>query len=221
MDVQCKIIMVSLSDRKSLTELTWPTIKSYCEKNNYKYEFCDHLLCNDRAATWSKILLLKDTLIKYYDYDYVVWMDDDILITSPVIKLEDIIKKFNFDKIDEYVMISEDFSGCVLNAGAMVLKVNQKSINFLNSIWSSSPIEKYFGLLLYEQDVIKDFYLKNNKDILIIPFCNLQSFYKDAPDNFKWRPGHFSAHFSGCVTELKIIDKIKEFYENNQFSSCS
>jgi hypothetical protein len=66
--------------------------------------------------------------------------------------------------------------------------------------------------------VIANFYnTKNNKDILIIPFCNLQSFYKECPDYFKWKPGHFAAHVSYGEIEdrIKRIKKMLNSFKPN------
>ena len=73
-----KLCICSLSDREWLYDLTKPNLQSYCDKFNIDFKFINHSLDNERATSWSKLLLVKDLLLSDI-YDYVIWIDDDIL----------------------------------------------------------------------------------------------------------------------------------------------
>ena len=73
------------------------------ESNIYNYEIINYSLDTSRHISWSKLLLMKK-LIQETDYEYYVWIDDDIYISNLDITIESFIEKYSFENI----LISDD-----------------------------------------------------------------------------------------------------------------
>ena len=201
-----KILFCSLSDRPILSKPIFEKLEDYCKIHNYKCVLENKSLCNERAPAWSKIILLQREMKNNPDYDYIIWIDDDILITNKEKKFEDFIEKYDSD-----IFVSADaLSSHPMNTGIIVCKNNGQTLKYLQYIWQLC--EKYPHLKnggLWEQDVMTIDY-KKNKFIKIIPYRIIQTFQRrNDPD---WKPGDFSAHFTGMDMNDRIImrDQILE-----------
>ena len=149
------------------TKGNWPTDLTteilhnrqvYCNKHGYTLLIGNHLIDKSRPAAWSKLLA-----ISYYLplYDYIFYLDTDIVIMNMNIKLEYIINTFSgFGTSNSAadIFMTEDWSGP--NTGAWLIKNTNFSTWFLNTAWNegSQFINKYTsnGLKLpfeYEQRV--------------------------------------------------------------------
>jgi len=193
------ILFCSLSDRPILSKPIFNKLEEYCKIHNYKCVLENKTLDDSRAPPWSKILLLQREMKRNPDYDYIIWIDDDILITNKDKKFEDFIQKYDSD-----IFVSADAHGSYpMNTGIIVCKNNTQTLNYLEQIWQlceKYPASKNGGL--WEQDVMTKDY-KKNKFINIIPYGIIQTFQRKA--NLDWKPGDFSAHFTG----MKMDDRIK------------
>ena len=196
-----KILFCSLSDRPNFSDKIYENNYDYFNKYNYKFVIEKKSLCNDRHPAWSKLLLLQREMKANPDYDYVIWIDDDILIMNKEKPFEDFIIEFPFENI----LICRD---CAIarwdfNSGLFVCKNNQTTIDMLNEVYEKAD-PKYYYNPVWEQDALCDYYhklMKNNpsqKLIKIIPHRTMQSI------NQEYRYGDFSLHLAGLPLKKRI-----------------
>ena len=195
-----KLLFCSLSDRPELSAPMFEKLKEYCSYHNYKCVLEDKVLDDSRAPAWSKIILLQREMKSNGDYDYIIWIDDDILITDKNKKFEEFIEKYDCD-----IFVSEDaLKSYPMNTGIIVCKNNKETLKYLEHIWELC--EKYpqykTGVCLCEQDVMTIDYETNKKNIRTIPYKTIQSFYRT--ENKDWKEGDFSAHITGMPLESRI-----------------
>ena len=192
-----KILICSLSDRDYFSAPMFQRFVSYCNKWNYKCVLEDKSLDTNRAPAWSKILLLKREMKLNPEIPYIVWIDDDILITNQNIELLKIIEE-NME--NNNVLLSAEVVP-PFNTGFIICRNNEETYNYLNRIWNHGENSKFKTIPNWEQEImIKDY--ENNKDhIKILPYGMIQSFYRDyyLPEKMKWKQGDFSAHITGML----------------------
>lgn len=153
--------------------------KSYvfiCAAETSKYINYD----KTRAPCWYKIQLIS-SLLKEQKYDYIVWLDADIMILRDDIRLECFINEFmcaeNWAKnnpeikpIEEYdLLLTVDSQ--VLNTGVMFVKNTKFNIDLFDKIWNTKCNDYFTDF--HEQTVLADMYLDNpelKKSIYIIPY---------------------------------------------------
>jgi len=197
-----KFLFCSLSDRPNLSQILFEHLQSYCDKHDYKCVLENKSLCNERAPAWSKIILLQREMKNNPEVDYVVWVDDDILITNKNKKFEDFI----YSNKDANIIVSEDaIRSYPMNTGIIICKNDNESMKYLQHIWQlceKYPNSKYGGL--WEQDIMTRDYNQNpnQKIIKILPYRTIQTFYRTS--NPDWRPSDFSAHFTGMSMDKRI-----------------
>jgi len=197
-----KLLFCSLSDRPQLSQILFEHLQSYCDRHDYKCVLEHKSLCNERAPAWSKILLLQREMKNNPDYEYVIWVDDDILITNKNKNFEDFINNAK----EANIIVSEDaLKSYPMNTGIIICKNDEQSLNYLQYIWQlceKYPNSKYGGL--WEQDIMTRDYNQNpnQKIIKILPYRTIQTFYRTS--NPDWRPSDFSAHFTGMSMDKRI-----------------
>jgi len=207
-----RILFCSLSDRPEFSGPIYDKLKEYCSYHNYKCVIEDKVLDDSRAPPWSKILLLQREMKNNEDYDYIIWIDDDILITDKNKKFEEFIEKYSSA---HDIFVSEDaMKSYPMNTGIIVCKNKNETLKYLEHIWElceKYPHSKNGGL--WEQDVMTRDY-ETNKYVRIIPYRTIQSFYRT--QNKDWSPTDFSAHFTGMPieTRIKMRDEVIERIKN-------
>jgi len=196
------ILFCSLSDRPNLSQILFEHLQSYCDKHDYKCVLENKSLCTERAPAWSKIILLQREMKNNPEVDYVVWVDDDILITNKNKKFEDFI----YSNKDANIIVSEDaIRSHPMNTGIIICKNDNESMKYLQHIWQlceKYPNSKHSGL--WEQDIMTRDYRENPNGnfIKILPYRTIQTFYRTS--NPDWRPNDFSAHFTGMSMDKRI-----------------
>jgi len=184
-----KILFCSLSDRPEFSQPIFESNKKYCDKYNFDFIYEDKVLDNTRHPAWSKILLLERELQKYYDY--VIWIDDDILIMNYNIDFRDIIDKYKPENImiDDNLNIGE----WNINTGIIVCKNNDKTKEMLREVWDTAKPEHYFGGV-WENETMNELRHKYT----IIPHRTIQTF------KHCYREGDFSIHFAGIPMKMRM-----------------
>ena len=205
-----KFCIVSVSDRPALYSKTFPLLQSYCEKHSYSLQLHIDSLDKERHPSWSKIPALSLAL-QDCTFDYVVWMDDDIVITNPDIPLSHFIDKYNFRKLKATLLVSADMPNepsTSVNCGILFLKAKSPlALPILQSIWRYAdlcPITR--TSFSWEQEAVNFLYRYGDRDdFCIIPLPNFQ-----APARFQfnlalsWKPGYFSAHLNNGALPIKL-----------------
>ena len=206
-----KILFCSLSDRPDFSDKIFENNSEYFKKHNYKFVIEKKSLCNDRHPAWSKLLLVMREMKKNPSYDYVIWIDDDILIMDKEKCFEDFIIQYPFEN---FLVCSDcGIAKWILNSGLFVCKNNHQTNDMLKEIYEKAD-KKYYHTPVWEQDAICDYYhkiMKNNPQqtlIKIIPHRTMQSI------NQEYRPGDFSLHLAGIPMEQRM--KIRDYILNKK-----
>jgi len=203
-----KLLFCSLSDRPELSEVHYNHLREYCDKHDYKLVLENKSLDQSRAQSWSKIILLKREMINNPDFDYIIWIDDDILITNKNKKFEE----FTINNANDNIIVSADaIKSYPINLGIMICKNNSETLKYLDYIWdlceTNYPEHKFNPN--WEQDTITKDYLETNLNnpnqnhiIKIIPYNTIQTFHRH--NNLDWKHDCFSAHFTGMNLQDRI-----------------
>ena len=143
-------------DYKKWTKYSQKNKELYCQKYNYTFIEDDSAYDEARPIAWSKLLLI----LKYLpDYDYIVWIDADILIMNNEITLESFI-----DKYKEFDIICGSCSR-MFNTGFLLIKNTSFCKKFLRDVFDnvydpeSDANERYMN---WEQGSFINLYDKNH-----------------------------------------------------------
>lgn len=201
-----KIALCTLSVGEEYKEKTkWTTVnkKSYCAKHGYTFIDDETILDKSRPIPWSKIHLL----LKYLnEYDYLVWIDADILIMNMEIKLESFIERYSqYDQI-----CGSDWR--MENTGVWFIKNSDFSHNFLKAIWDNEydekedPKERYMN---WEQgsfiNLLDKNFLQSKYRVKVTQPHEMNSYW------YNYYPKHFVLHFAGVRSDtLKWL--IQDYY---------
>lgn len=200
-----KILFLSLSDREVLHTITFDRLRKYCIKYNYDFHHKTHIIDKSRHIAWSKILFLLEQMDHYPNYDFYIWMDDDIYITNFNTNIYNLIYPYSFNCL----LLSEDvIPECPLNSGVLVCKNNIKTKEILNAIYNMVDETGTRFKHNWEQDALIKYYNNNkNNNIVIIPHKIIQSFHRNysLPDNRKWQPNDFCAHITGMSIKDRLV----------------
>ena len=200
-----RIGICTLSIGEKYKEKTkWTTINkvNYCIKHGYSFIDDESIWDKSKPIPWSKILLLLKHLEKF---DYLVWIDADILIMNMDIKIETLIARYS-----DYDQISgSDWK--MQNTGVWIIKNTDFSKRFLTEVWTnvydekSDPQERYMN---WEQGSVinlMDRNVLNCKAKIKVTYPEEMNSYW-----FNYFPGHFVLHFAGVRDELDSL--IREYY---------
>tara|TARA_Y100001972_G_scaffold127647_1_gene185151 strand:+ start:1579 stop:2175 length:597 start_codon:yes stop_codon:yes gene_type:complete len=185
-----KVLFCSLSDRPDFSQSIFDQNQKYYDKYNFDFIYEDKTLCDQRHQSWSKILLLQRELKK--DYDYVIWIDDDILIMNYDIDFRDIINKHDFENI--LIDDNDNNFGYKINCGMFICKNNDITTDMLKEVWDNAKPEHHFGGV-WENETMQEYRHKYK----IIKHRTFQSF------TTKYKEGDFSIHFAGLSMKRRMI----------------
>jgi hypothetical protein len=206
-----KICIVSVSDRIDLYAKTFILMNRYADKHGYDTKLFTDVLDKQRHPSWSKIPAMK-LIMNESKYDFIVWMDDDIVITNPEISLSHFIDKHNFRKSKATLLVSADMPNepsTFMNCGILFMKPKSPSaITLLDSAWAygdACPLTKQH--YSWEQEAFNFLYrFGNREDFLIIPLPNFQASARfQSNPAVTWKPGYFSAHLNNGPLPIKLM----------------
>ena len=212
-----KITCFSYSNNKRVYDITFPTLKKYCEKYNYQFIPYHTNLENKYKPHWNK-LHYSIKLLKERNSDYFVWFDHDIVIKNYSIKLEDIITQYKFDQNNQLFMMSQDpVSNYPFNTGVIVFKNNKDTLNIFQEflVIRDNPgkyplLNKYGGFNfnggMQDTRVMLAYFDQNKEPLLSVPHKILQSFYGQA---YFYSTGDLCGHVAGPQGK-KLIFKLNE-----------
>lgn len=206
-----KVLVLSISDRPTLSDITHRRLKEYCSRHNYDVDIRTSSLDTSRHIAWSKIKLLQERMQRG-GYDYYVWVDDDIYIT-------DLSKSFSYfidnytekDDNDWSIIISQDVDVpcCPFNSGLFIVRAGHDNVfRLLQSVWELSSETGTANKPLWEQDAMVHYWQNiDSNPFVIVPHRVLQSFYRDTksdPQEYRWQKGDFAAHMCGMSLERRL-----------------
>ena len=214
-----RIGVCSWSDRSSVSDITWPLLKKYCSRHGYIFITGTEYFENDVAGSWMKLKMLQ----QQSGLDYLVWFDDDIIITDTTTGLE----KYIEDMGDHMFGIMAD-SGTtkqkarfIFNMGIMAVRCGDSSLKVLNELWKKGIESRWRNKRHLEQDYITSRYNACDKFKNLIykyPYGSIQTFIRPygLPDSYQWKPGDFSAHITGFQFNNKSkVKRLQTFISNN------
>jgi len=197
-------VFCSLSDRPEFSKPMFQHLQQYCNKHDYKCVLENNTLDNSRAPSWSKIPLIKREMKNNPNSEYIVWIDDDIIVTNKNKKFDELIKPYPFDNLLISQEVEEPF-----NCGILVCKNNDETYKYLEYIWNLCEKDtRYKWQPNWEQAIlIKDYRETqlnnpNQSTITTIPYKIIQSFFRGR--NPDWKLGDFSAHITGMPLDKRI-----------------
>ena len=207
-----KICICSFSDR-SIQDLSFPIMKSYCEKHNYDFISESKTFCPEHHPSWNTFYLPKK-IFENNDYDYVIWIDDDIILTDFNKPITDFItdeKPITIQREKRKTKATPK-----INCGFIIF--HKSSLDILNNFIETSQTSKYKTEHPWEQQIFQN-YLNTDeglKNTEVLPFRTLQSFPSNRPFEWMnvknlWEKGDFSCHFAGVEYREKIM---KQFIED-------
>lgn len=191
--------------------------KQHAKKHGYT-RFDDNFPFNsNRDYPWAKIKLLENHLA---DWDWLVWIDGDVLITNQDCKIEKFIELIQPNK---FMMIGEDFQG--INSGVFFIRNCLLAHEFIKDVWMW---DGYGGAPFFEQTAI-DFFIHTPKyasDIQIVPhkYVSIFNAYDPRMDSqVHWKPGDFCIHFAGVrpKTTPEVFHQIQKMYFEQSSSDPS
>ena len=181
-------------DYKRITRYALANKILYCKKHGYDLIEDDSIYREDKPIPWSKLLLMLKYLPKY---DYIVWIDSDILIMNSNITLESLIQKY--PKHD--IICGNDNK--MMNTGFLFVKNTKFSKNFLKDVYfneydpTEDPNNRYQN---WEQGSFINLYDKNHlkckQKIFVTEPTEMNSYW------YNYYTGHFVLHFAGVRGEL-------------------
>lgn len=193
-------------DYKKSVELCTQSQEAYALRHGYTRITDESVYDPNRPFAWSKISLLQ----KYFSqYDFLVWMDADVLIMNPEIKFETFI---NMMKPDSFMFLGHDLNN--LNTGIFVIKNCPLAHEFLEDVWNKT---EYLNHVWWEQGAVIDLWKNSEKykrhmDILEYRHINIMNaFHPEIDPKVHWLPGDFCIHFAGIRT-MSRLDKLQRQY---------
>jgi len=201
-------------ERGNFTEWANKTTQNkfeYAEKHGYGFLSERNYKGYDRPISWYKIYKILNLI---NDYDWVVWMDADSLITNYNVKIEDIInqevdrKKTVFLspkdlpiecslpplKETNYIITQDDYSPCM---GIFLIKNCEWSRNFFKKIYEQT---NHLNDPIWDNRA-QDSLLYNNPELMenikFVPQKTLNSF------TLNWTVGDFIIHWPATESERK------------------
>lgn len=203
-----RFALVSFSDRM-LAQLTRPSLKEFVEIHpEYDLMLEEEALLDSRDfhPAWNKLAYARRTMI-LGSYEAVVCLDDDILITEPL--LDPIGKAINEHfPSGKLVIASLDEQGIStrvpFNTGVLILKSSKKTLEMLDEVFKfgrrlrlvngHSWLPRVTGL--WDQDAFADYINFNGKEnFALLPHGQLQTFVRSGGSALP--QAVFAMHFTG------------------------
>jgi len=200
------------ADYKKQVELCTKSQVMHATKHGYTRITDESIYDPTRAPMWSKIPLIQKYLP---DYDYLMWMDGDVMIMNQDRKIEDFIEMLSPDKI---LLVGIDLQG--LNNGVFVIKNCPLAFEFLEDVYKKV---EYSHIIFHEQSAMADLMTlpkyKNCADIIPHKYINIMNAFDYRVDrNIHWTPGDFCVHFAGIhhpETRMQLQDMYWRFMSND------
>ena len=128
--------------------------EKYCQDNGYNYyvEKDSNKIMSKipgRSFTWYKPHLIRETLERFPDSEYVLFLDIDAIFCNNSRRIEEFITD------DFSILMTQDHGPSLVNAGVMMVKNNEYTKKFLNEWWDiCEEFPKYKEGLWHDQTCI-------------------------------------------------------------------
>jgi hypothetical protein len=175
------------------------SLERYCKMYDYPLITDESVYVPERSPPWSKIKLVQKYL---KEYDYLIWIDADVMIMNYGRRLEEFI---NLIEPDKFLLICQG-GGYYTNSGVFIIKNCEESFRFLKEVWETPSFEGDDRdcriCSPWEQRITHKIISKYNAQIIPHSFGNiLNSFEPHFDDIIHWLPGDFNIHFCGIYNK--------------------
>jgi hypothetical protein len=137
---------------KKTVKLCTQSQEEYALSHGYTRITDESVYDPNRPFPWSKIRLVQKYL---KDYEFLVWMDADVLVTNPEIKIETFIGMM---KPGAFMFLGHDFQN--LNTGIFVIRNCPLAHEFLTDVWNKT---EYMNHIWWEQAAVIDLWKNSAK----------------------------------------------------------
>lgn len=129
------IIQIYNEKIKKYAEYSRMINMTYAIQHNYHYLYWDHdLVPANYSVYYNKIIAMYQALKSDFNFDWVLYLDADAIITNMQINIEDIIARNQ----DKEIILAKDKNGC--NNGVILIKNTPTMNTFLQKVY----VEKQF-----------------------------------------------------------------------------
>jgi hypothetical protein len=213
--VRKPLAMVTLSteNREPFAQYSIPSFIKYAERWGYDLYVFPMSLDISRPTPWSKIKAMLD-LMKADEYEWYVWLDDDIYITNPNYQLIQCINDYG-RQADLIVSAHKSLPTGPedINSGLFLIRNSAWSREFLERVWDigNYRYNKEVGSQ-WDQSAICELLAtpayRGSPLVVQLPGRVIQSqftllFKGDKGDYGQWQPGDFAAHLAGACTVVR------------------
>lgn len=181
--------------------------KAYAEKHGYTYIQGDETFWDrSRPIAWSKVPFILKCLSELPE-GCMVWLSDaDVLITNPMLKIEDHVLPL-LEPGKQFLM-SLDSCGHI-NSGNIFFKNTEWTRDYWRRVWNETEFlyhiwwENAAMIKLYETNPV------DNAAIQITPqHKKFNAFLRGLPGQPLWEPGDLLVHFAGVYDPKEIADLV-------------
>ncbi len=217
------IVCLSVGSRK-FAQISREFLTKYCNKHGYDLHYFTEILDPNYTVIWQKILAFRKVFMmdtgsdktspactsKQAKYDYIMWIDDDIIIKNMNIKVEDFIALS-----DKPIIASQDvftqYYDIHINAGTFIFK-NCKIAREVIDAWVEGYHNVFDGRFqtapYHDQNVLVYLYFtKYHPSIEVLPHGIMQTIY----GRYESWEGEFATHLAGV--KISKRNKIAEEYK--------
>jgi hypothetical protein len=207
---------IDANGERSWAEISKRRVDEYVSIHGYNTMYFTKKINREAPAIWQKIYAVRKAL---RTSEVVVWVDDDLVITTPQRPIEDFLAM-----TDKALIFSRDLHPCpdeehphrpehywnVINTGIFIIRRTPASLAFLDDVIEgrTSLFNGYFSEGNFHEQTIITYllYTKYLEDFALMPLGYLQSINKTKT----WRPEHFSLHFAGekASTRYHLMESI-------------
>lgn len=236
MNSAARIAILSMTTTE--TTYDWMSISNkyeYASKHSYDliWSFTASTVVSNYAKPWDKLDMIRDavqaTVSGQRRYEWLWMLDYDTLITSPEIRVEEIIEQSlelaeieGKDRDSIQLILTRDCEP--LNAGSFFVRVTPWTIKFIEE-WRSGQQPETPNRT--EQDVLRDMLLDNVLGVadhsVVVPQTMFNAYpeelghCRDPRDARSWEEGMFLIHFPGAKWWLKeedaVGDLMRKYYQ--------
>ncbi|ORX86232.1 hypothetical protein BCR32DRAFT_290208 [Anaeromyces robustus] len=201
------VMFVNSIKVNSLYENAISEIYQYADIHGYKFKLNTGTYDKGRDVVYMKLYTIIEALIEGFktkEYEWIFWVDGDIILTNPNIKLETFLPT---DNNINFIAFADENS---LNAGLFFLRVNSWSLNFLKRAISYLYYHPKKFLKYLEQTAMNNILIEQKEEshyIIVPPWFNKYLKVKE--------PGDFLIHLAGEWDKDRLANNLRKELSND------
>jgi hypothetical protein len=203
------IFIATLAIGEDFKKKLAPALKSkeaYAKRNGYTYLQADEAVWDrTRPIAWSKVGFVNSILSRVPD-GTIIWLSDaDVLITNPLLRLEDHVLPLL--PSDKDILLTMDACGH-LNSGNMILRASKWTRDFWLRVDSQTDCTYH---IWWENAAIIKLMESSNTDRekieVTAEHTRFNAYLQGLPEQPLWKPGDFLIHFAG-IYDLNRMERL-------------